>query len=92
MENQTQNTIIKFDKRAEKQLRKLPLNITKKFHKQLSLLFNDPRHPSLHIKKKQGGNRWEARINYHYRFTFVIEEKTIIVLSIGPHDEGLGKK
>ncbi|MGI8419723.1 MAG: hypothetical protein ACR2LN_03700 [Candidatus Levyibacteriota bacterium] len=35
---------------------------------------------------------FEARIDYHYRFTFSISAEEIIILSIGPHDEGLGKK
>lgn len=60
--------------------------------KQLLLLIKDFQHPSLHLKKMSGENRYEARIDYHYRFTFIVEEQTIIILSVGPHDEGLGKK
>ncbi len=48
--------------------------------------------PQLYSKKMAGIPRLEARIDYHYRFTFTIEGNYIWILSIGPHDEGLGKK
>jgi hypothetical protein len=35
---------------------------------------------------------WEARIDRFYRFTFYFENGAIRLLSIGSHDEGLGKK
>ena len=86
------NTTIELGKSAEKQLRKLPLTTVNKFRKQLAFLLTNLAHPSLRIKKKQGENAFEARIDYHYRFTFSINEDIIRVFSIGPHDEGLGKK
>ncbi|MBU4016876.1 hypothetical protein KJ980_02965 [Patescibacteria group bacterium] len=84
--------IIKFDKIAEKQLRKISPLIVKKLHKQIGFLLQDFNYPSLHTKKMIGIERFEARIDYHYRFTFRIEKNTILILSIGMHDEGLGKK
>ena len=39
-----------------------------------------------------GQDSFEARIDLHYRFTFKIEEDKIYILTIGSHDEGLGKK
>jgi len=39
-----------------------------------------------------GINRFEARIDLHYRFTFEIKDNDVILRTIGPHDEGLGKK
>lgn len=73
----------------EKRFNKLPLNIRKKFVKQIHFLVNDFNHPSLHTKKKQGSDEWEARVDYHYRFTFLVEGNILVMLSIGMHDEGL---
>lgn len=78
--------------KAEKQLSKLPQRIQKKTHRQFSYLISDYRHPSLFSRKMAGQNIFEARIDIHYRFTFQIEGQNIYVLTIGPHDEGLGKK
>ena len=43
--------IIKFDKKAEKNLRKLPMVIIKKLRKQSGILTENPHHPSLRLKK-----------------------------------------
>ena len=77
---------------AKKQLKRLPKNIQQKTHKSFSLLLEDYRHPSLRSKKMSGTTYFEARIDYHYRFTFSIENETINILHLGSHDEGLGKK
>ncbi len=81
-----------FSKKADKGYQKLPATIQRKVDKQFLHLLNNYRHPSLHTKKQQGADILEARIDYHYRFTFVVEEEKILILSIGMHDEGLGKK
>ena len=74
----------------KKQLAKLPFPIRKKYQNKIILLAENFFHPSLHTKKKKGiKNRWEARIDYHYRFTFIKEKNTLILLTIGVHDEGL---
>ncbi|MBI2430457.1 MAG: hypothetical protein HYV39_00330 [Candidatus Levybacteria bacterium] len=78
--------------RARKQLSKLPQNIQKKAHRQFSFLLSDYRHPSLHARKMGGGGIFEARIDIHYRFTFQVMKEQIFILTVGPHDEGLGKK
>ncbi len=39
-----------------------------------------------------GEDKFEGRIDRKNRFTFLIEEGDIYILTIGPHDEGLGKK
>lgn len=83
---------VQLTERAEKSYSKLPFHIKKKSKRQFKMLVESPQHPSLRVKKKQGENIFEARIDYHYRFTFIVEEKTLWILSIGPHDEGLGKK
>lgn len=52
----------------------------------------DLHHPSLHIKKMTAIEKWEVQIDYHYRLTFEIDENNIVLLTVGMHDEGLGKK
>ncbi len=76
----------------KKSYQKLPSQIRKKFEKQLKFLVENPQHPSLRARKKSGEEIYEARIDYHYRFTYQIGTGVLFMLSIGPHDEGLGKK
>ncbi len=83
---------IEFTKKAEKQYTKLPKLLKDKTKKQFHFLLDDYRHPSLNMKKMSGVPYFEARIDKHNRFTFEVAEETIYILSIGPHDEGLGKK
>lgn len=78
--------------KARKQLSRLPKAIQKKTKRQFIFLINNYRHPSLHTRKMGGSNAFEARIDIHYRFTFQIIEDEIYVLTVGPHDEGLGKR
>lgn len=77
---------------ARKQIKKLPQNIRKKFQKQILVLKANPGHPSLKTKKKSGSVYFEARIDYHYRFTFDWEKESAKIITVGPHDTGLGKK
>lgn len=81
-----------FAPRFKKQYKKLPLNIRNKFTKQMRLLLENYRHPSLRTRKMGGVDRFEARIDAHYRFTFEINQDGIIFRTIGPHDIGLGKR
>lgn len=83
--------IISFTKKAEKAYLNLPAKIQKKSDKQFLILTENYRQPSLRARK-MGGEIFEARIDIHYRFTFQIEGENIFILTIGPHDEGLGKK
>jgi len=78
--------------RAKKQLKRLPAAIKKKTYKSFSLLASNYRHPSLRSRKMAGQPHYEARIDYHYRFIFAVQEDIIKILVVGPHDEGLGKK
>jgi len=76
----------------KKQYKKLPSKIQAKFTKQLEFLLSNYRHSSLAAKKMSGLNKYEARIDIHYRFTFEIEEREITFRTIGQHDKGLGKR
>lgn len=80
-------------KRFAKRYQKLPKTIQKKADKQILLLSQNIRHPSLRAKKLEGyADVWEGRVDRSYRFIFTIEKDTIILMRVGPHDEGLGKK
>ena len=83
---------IEFTKPAAKQYKKLPRVIQIKLDKQLILLVDNPNHPSLQSRKMAGKERFEARIDYHYRFTYVVDGDIIYIRSVGIHDTGLGKK
>ncbi len=76
----------------KKQFKKLPLKLQNKFLKQLKYLLQNSSYPSLHAKKQSGTDKYEARVDFHYRFTYHIYGYEIWLLTIGPHDEGLGKK
>ncbi len=84
--------ILRFSKKAEIDYAKLPHTIQKKADKKFALLITNYRYPSLRARKMSGRDSFEARIDLHYRFTFQIEVDTIYVLTVGPHDEGLGKR
>jgi len=81
-----------FSNKAEKNFDKLPLQIKKKALKQFKPIDMDINYQSLHTKKLKGSDYFEGRIDYHYRFVYRIENETLYIISLGPHDEGLGKK
>lgn len=81
-----------FSEKAKKAYKKLPPDLKKKTDKQFQYLRENPSHSSLRIKKMQGVERWEGRISKSYRFTFEKENDSCTIRTIGPHDEGLGKK
>lgn len=76
-----------------KRYRKLPMTIKRKVDKQIKLLIKDFYYPSLHTKKLGlGRDWWEFRVDYHNRMVGKKIDNKIILHSVGPHDEGLGKK
>ncbi len=80
-----------FTKKFKKQFKKLPLSLQKRFNIKLSFLLANPRHPSLRARKMGGTEIFEARLTKHYRFTYQLLQGEAWFLTIGPHDEGLGK-
>ncbi len=76
-----------FSKPFKKQYQGLPRKIQDAFHDKLKLLLDNPRHPSLRVKKIQGTkNIWEGSITMHYRFTFHVDGNTAVFRAIGTHD------
>ncbi|RCK76797.1 MAG: hypothetical protein ANABAC_3222 [Anaerolineae bacterium] len=80
--------------RFKKAFQALPEEIQEKAFKAFRLMAENPRHPSLRVKKIKGSEQiWEGRIDRQYRFTFQFVEEggqTIIVFrNIDNHDECL---
>lgn len=72
-----------FDKDYEALPKKVKTLTDQKFR----LLLQNPRHPSLQIKKMNDPRDiWEGRITQSYRFTFQIEGDTYLLRRIGTHD------
>ncbi len=60
--------------------------------KALRLLVENPRHPSLRVKKVQGTDSiWEASASLSIRLTFEMHGDLVILRNVGPHDETLEK-
>lgn len=65
----------------------MPEDIKDRTKKQLRIFIENPRHPSLQIKKMQDPrNIFEGRITYSYRFTFQVEGDIYVLRKIGSHD------
>ena len=65
----------------------LPQQLRPRVDKALGRLLENPRHPSLQVKKMKGhDNRWEGRVTLHYRFIFSIEADAYVLLRVGTHD------
>ncbi len=84
---------IVFTKPFVEDYRNLPHNIQLRVDKSLSLFSENPKHPSLRIKKIQGvtAKIFEGRITRDYRFTFQIEKDTYLLRRVGPHNQALKK-
>ncbi len=72
----------------QKDFQRLSKEIRVQAEKQLAIFANNPRHPSLRIKRihAAGEHRWEGRITRGYRFTFDWEGETVILRRIGTHE------
>lgn len=78
--------------RFKKSYKRLPVSVQKQIDKQLVNLSRDFRHPSLKARKMSGQNVYEARVSKGYRFRYQVNRDLIILLTVGPHDVGLGIK
>jgi hypothetical protein len=55
--------------------------------KQLELLLENAKHPSLNVKKMNDPRDiWEGRVTAAYRFTFQIENDVYMLRKVGTHD------
>lgn len=72
--------------RAFEATKRAPVDVRKAFYKQIDLLRENLRHPSLRAKKfDESTNLWQARVNRDWRFYFVIAEDRYLVTNIIPH-------
>jgi mRNA-degrading endonuclease RelE of RelBE toxin-antitoxin system len=72
--------------RFKKAAAKLPREIQAKAAKAFILFKDNPRHPSLGVKRVQGmPDVWEGRIDVNYRFTFHYEGDVCVFRNIGLH-------
>jgi hypothetical protein len=65
--------------------RRLPVSIRVLADKAFELLVNDPRHPSLRLKRI--GAFWSARVGLNYRALAKDRTEGLVWFWIGPHDE-----
>ncbi len=73
--------------RFKKAAAKLPRETQAKAAKAFKLFKDNPRHPSLGVKRVQGMPEvWEGRIDLNYRFTFHYEGDVCVFRNIGPHE------
>jgi mRNA interferase RelE/StbE len=81
---------ILFTKQFEQAYEKLTKAEKRSVRKALALLGDNPKYPSLRVKKMEGKqNVWEARPSKRLRMTFEIVEETIFMRNVGEHDKVL---
>ena len=64
----------------------LPAMIRSRVDKQLTVLLENPRHPSLRLKKLKGTDKFEVRITKGYRLTFRYSDQILELRRVGTHD------
>jgi mRNA interferase RelE/StbE len=77
---------LEFTARARKDFANLPPQLKARVRKQLALLQENLRHPSLQAKKYDDGRDvWQGRLNRDYRFYFQIVGNTYRIIAMIPH-------
>jgi len=69
-----------------KDYRTLSAEIKTQVDKQLTLLLENPRHPSLRLKKLKGTDTFEIRVSKGYRLTLRYESSVLELHRVGTHD------
>lgn len=76
-----------FTPQFQKHLKRLSLQEKKQLKNKLSLLAENPFHPSLRSKRIQGTDKFEFSVNMDIRVIWFYEgDKLIVVVDIGHHD------
>jgi mRNA-degrading endonuclease RelE of RelBE toxin-antitoxin system len=71
----------------DKSFAALKPDIRKRVLEKLALYGNDPRDPSLRVKKLEDRRDiWEMRVSRGYRITFQREGEIVLLRNIGTHD------
>ncbi|MDQ2948741.1 MAG: hypothetical protein M3Y27_22845 [Acidobacteriota bacterium] len=67
-------------------LEQAPAEVRRAFFKQVKLLEQNLRHPSLRAKKyDEAHHLWQARVNRDWRFYFLIAAGIYVIVTITPH-------
>ena len=75
-----------YSERANKALADAPASVRKALFKQVKLLEQSLRHPSLRAKKyDQSLDLWQARVTRDWRFYFLILNDVYYIVDIVPH-------
>ena len=84
---------IRLTRRFLKSFARLPAAVQEKVKKQIALLADNSRHPSLQTKPIQGATGiYEARVDIDYRLTYEREaEDTLVLRVVAKHEEALKK-
>ncbi len=84
---------IKLTRRFLKSFARLPKSIQEKIKKQIALLAENPRHPSLRTKPVQGTDGiYEERIDRDYRMTYERNpDDTLVLRVVDWHEEAMRK-
>jgi mRNA interferase RelE/StbE len=70
----------------ERKYAKAPQRVQRAFDKQSFLLAQNLHHPSLRAKKyDEAGDLWQGRVNREWRFYFLIQDDTYLIVDIVPH-------
>jgi len=81
---------ILFTEQFEQAYEKLTKAEKRGVRKALTLLGDNPKYPSLRVKKMEGRkNIWEARPSKRLRMTFEMIGETIFMRNVGEHDKVL---
>jgi len=76
----------RYTERFQRSFRSAPIPIQRSFEKQLRLLLQNLRHPSLRAKKYDAERGiWQARVTRDWRFYFLIEEDAYVLLDVMAH-------
>src|SRR5947209_4211679 len=66
-----------------RQYQRLREQIRRKVDRQITRLLQSLRHPGLYAKKMTGqADIWEARVDYHHRLTFQIQDDVIVLRAV----------
>jgi mRNA-degrading endonuclease YafQ of YafQ-DinJ toxin-antitoxin module len=67
------------------------ISVKRALKKKIKLLIENPRHPSLRVKKIKGQNNiFEASVNMSIRLTWQYYNDGILLRNLGEHDKTLG--
>lgn len=81
---------ILFTEQFEQAYEKLTNAEKRSVHKALTILGDNPKHPSLRVKKMEGRkNIWEARPSKRLQMTFEMSGEAILMRNVGEHDKVL---